>query len=90
MHILQTNTFQKKVKRLYSFEKKHLDEAVKIIIKNPLSGSQKSSDLSNLRVYKFKIKHQLMLLGYISESKSKTITLIALGSHENFYRDIKR
>ncbi len=90
MQILQTNIFKKRVKRLHFFEKKCLDKAVQTIIKEPFSGTQKSSDLSNLRVYKFKIKHQLMLLGYVFNAKAKKITLISLGGHENFYRDIKR
>ncbi|MBF4426861.1 type II toxin-antitoxin system RelE/ParE family toxin, partial [Vibrio anguillarum] len=46
-------------------------------------------DLSFLRVYKFKMVKQLTLLGYSYQDGTVTLELIALGAHENFYRDIK-
>ena len=90
MKVLQTNTFGRKVKRLHHTEKKKLDTAIKLILKDPFLGEVKKSDLAGIRVYKFKIQYQLMLLGYIFNSKKKTITLLAFASHENFYRDLKR
>ena len=53
-------------------------------------GEQKKGDLRFLRVYKFKMVKQLTLLGYSYENNSIVLELIALGSHENFYRDIKK
>jgi len=88
--ILQTPTFRKTVKRLKPAQKKELDAAVKALIAKPLLGEQKKGDLGFLRVYKFKINKQLMLLGYSFNEGSLTLELLALGSHENFYRDIKR
>ncbi|MEH6617911.1 MAG: type II toxin-antitoxin system RelE/ParE family toxin, partial [Porticoccus sp.] len=46
--------------------------------------------LAFLRVYKFKMNKQLTLLGYSFDDGTLTLELMALGSHENFYRDIKR
>uniref|UniRef100_UPI001562951A type II toxin-antitoxin system RelE/ParE family toxin n=1 Tax=Vibrio fujianensis TaxID=1974215 RepID=UPI001562951A len=46
-------------------------------------------DLSFLRVYKFKMVKQLTLLGYSYQDSTVTLELITLGSHENFYRDVK-
>jgi len=43
-----------------------------------------------LRVYKFKMNNQLTLLGYGFDDNTLILELMALGSHENFYRDIKR
>ena len=40
-------------------------------------------------VYKFKMVKQLTLLGYSYEDGTVTLELIALGAHENFYRDVK-
>jgi mRNA-degrading endonuclease RelE of RelBE toxin-antitoxin system len=88
--ILQTPTFRKTVKRLKPAQKKELDAAVKALIAKPLLGEQKKGGLGFLRVYKFKINKQLMLLGYSFNEGSLTLELLALGSHENFYRDIKR
>ena len=59
-------------------------------MENPLSGEQKKGDLLFLRVCKFKMVKQLTLLGYSYEDDSVTLELIALGSHENFYRDVKK
>ncbi|MEA3381391.1 type II toxin-antitoxin system RelE/ParE family toxin, partial [Alteromonas australica] len=42
------------------------------------------------RVYKFKMVKQLTLLGYSYEDGTVILELIALGSHENFYRDVKK
>ncbi len=56
----------------------------------PLLGEQKKGDLSYLRVYKFKMVNQLTLLGYSFDDGELVLQLITLGSHENFYRDLKR
>lgn len=87
--VLQTPTFKKAVKKLHQNQKKDLDKAVKELIENPLLGDQKKGDLAFLRVYKFKMNKQLTLLGYSYENGTVTLELMALGSHENFYRDIK-
>jgi len=87
--VLQTPTFKKAVKKLHQNQKKDLDKAVKELIEDPLLGEQKKGDLSFLRVYKFKMHKQLTLLGYSYQDGKVTLELMALGSHENFYRDIK-
>ena len=88
--VLQTPTFKKAVKKLHKNQKKELDKVVKSLMEDPLLGEQKKGDLLFLRVYKFKMVKQLTLLGYSYEDNSIVLELIALGSHENFYRDIKR
>lgn len=87
--VLQTPSFKKTVKKLHQNQKADLDNAVKALIENPLLGEQKKGDLSFLRVYKFKMVNQLTLLGYNHQDGTITLELIALGAHENFYRDIK-
>ena len=87
--VVQTPTFKKAVKKLHQNQKADLDKAVKKLIDNPLLGDQKKGDLAFLRVYKFKMTKQLTLLGYSYQDGTVTLELIALGSHENFYRDIK-
>jgi len=87
--VVQTPTFQKVVKKLHANQKQDLDKAVKAIMAEPTLGERKKGDLAFLRVYKFKMTKQLTLLGYSYEDGSIILELIALGSHENFYRDIK-
>lgn len=89
-YILQTPTFKKAVKKLKPNQKKDLDNAVKELVEDPLLGEQKRGDIAFLRVYKFKMVKQLTLLGYSYDEGVLTLELMALGSHENFYRDIKR
>ncbi|MEH0667919.1 type II toxin-antitoxin system RelE/ParE family toxin [Vibrio scophthalmi] len=88
--VLQTPSFKKAVKKLHKNQKTDLDNAIRELLKDPYLGEQKKGDLSFLRVHKFKMVKQLTLLGYSYEDGTVTLELIALGSHENFYRDIKR
>ncbi len=88
--VLQTPTFKKAVKKLYKNQKEDLDEAIKQLMADPLLGEQKKGDLAFLRVYKFNMVKQLTLLGYSYEDGTVTLELMALGSHENFYRDLKK
>jgi mRNA-degrading endonuclease RelE of RelBE toxin-antitoxin system len=88
--VLQTPTFKKAVKKLQPIQKRDLDSAIKTLMKDPKLGEQKKGDLVFLRVYKFKMNKQLILLGYSYNEGKLVLELMALGSHENFYRDVKR
>jgi len=87
--IVQTPSFKKAVKKLKSNQKKDLDTAIKKLVANTDLGEQKKGDLSFLKVYKFKMTKQLTLLGYSFDSGNLTLVFLALGTHENFYRDLK-
>ena len=90
MEILQTTSFRRAVKKLHKNQKADLDEAVKVIMDSPDIGEDKVGDLAGVSVYKFKMIKQLTLLAYRYEEEKIVLTLLALGSHENFYRDLKR
>ena len=87
---LQTPIFKKSVKKLHKNQKQDLDEAIKALMKVPLSCAPKKGGLAFLRVYKFKMAKRLTLPSYSYENDTVVLELIALGSHENFYRDIKQ
>lgn len=89
-HVVQTPTFKKAVKKLKTNQKQELDVAVKALMAKPRLGEQKKGDLAFLRVYKFKMNKQLTLVGYSFNDGTLTLELMALGTHENFYRNIKR
>ncbi len=89
-NVLQTSSFKKAVKKLHKNQKADLDNAVRELIEDPLLGELKKGDLSFMRVHKFKMVKQLTLLGYSYEDGTVVLELIALGSHENFYRDTKK
>lgn len=88
-HLLQSPSFKKAVKKLHPNQKNDLDDAVKRLVNNPELGEQKKGDLAYLRVYKFKMIKQQVLLGYSYQEDELILELLALGSHENFYRDLK-
>ncbi len=88
--IKQTNSFKKTVKKLSKQHKAILDQVVRVLVNNPELGDRKKGDLDFLRVYKFKLSNQEVLLGYLYEENEITLTLLKLGSHENFYRDLKQ
>ena len=88
IQVFQTPLFSKIKKKLKKNQIKDLDNAVREIIKNPEIGEQKKGDLSDVWVYKFRMVDRENLLAY--QWDAKTRTLISLGVHENFYRDIKK
>jgi addiction module RelE/StbE family toxin len=89
MRILLSPRFSKQLKKLHQSEKKVLDKQVLKISETPNIGDPKVGDLAGIYIYKFKIKDQQWLLAYEIESKN-SITLLMLGAHENFYRDLKK
>ena len=89
MRILVTPTFERAVKKLHRQQKAELDMAVRGIIDDSEIGEVKVGDLAGIRVHKFRMGNQLCLLAYrILDEDS--IKLLTVGSHENFYRDLKR
>ena len=90
MEVLQTNRFKKAYKKLHPNQVAEVNKAIKAIINDPEIGEQKKGSLSWLRVYKFKVLGQLTLLGYSVETTGRIVlTLVDIGSHENFYRDLQ-
>ena len=90
MNIVQTRVFRRSVKKLHKNQKQDLDLAIKVIVDDPGIGEMKIGDLAGIQVYKFKMVNQLTLLAYKYEDETITLTLLDLGSHENFYRDLKK
>jgi len=87
MEILQTPSFNRKVKKLHTNKRKELEQAIRNIVSNPALGKAKTGDLHGICVYKFRMLNQLSLLAY--QYNASQLILVALGSHENFYRAIK-
>jgi len=88
MNIVQTPYFRRFYKKLHSKEKKLVNNAIKKVIEKPSCGELKKGDLAGIRVYKFKVLDQQFLMAY--EHKKDKLFLLALGVHENFYRDMKK
>ena len=86
--VTQSTVFARAYKKLHQQQKQDVDKAVEVIVSDPLAGEAKRGDLAGVYVFKFKSQNQLVLLAY--EFDPKTRHLLLLGSHENFYRELKR
>ena len=89
MRIFVTPTFVRAAKKLHRLQKEELDTAVKTVADDAQIGEEKVGDLAGIRVYKFRMGNQLCLLSYRVLDED-SIKLLTVGSHENFYRDLKR
>ncbi len=88
MEIFQSLEFRKAYKKLHGNVKQIVNDEIRKVIANPLIGTEKKQDLRGVYVHKFKIKTHQYLLAYTFDPK--TMTLLMLGVHENFYRDLKK
>ena len=82
-----TSSFKKAFKKLDKPIKKIVEAGLAEIKKKPDIGRQKSGDLSELFVHKVKFKSQQLLIAYQYDESSGLF--VAVGFHENFYRDLK-
>ena len=88
--VYQTRTFEKAINKLDDPVRDLVDEQIDLIIDNPEIGTLKKGDLSHVRVHKFKINNEQTLLGYNWNEGKVTLTLLSIGPHENFYRNMKK
>jgi len=86
--ISQMPAFKKSYKKLHRAHKNIVNDAIKLVVSDPEVGEQKKGDLAGVYIYKFKINKQEVLLAYEWDPGERV--LVALGMHENFYRDLKR
>ena len=80
------NRIKKKFPLLF---RKKLNEIEDKIAINPLLGEEKKIDLKGIRIHKFKLFDQQSLLAYQVDKDKKEVIFVAVGGHENFYRDLK-
>ena len=88
--IQQTRRFARQYKKLHDNVAADVDAAVVEVGNHPSIGERKKGDLADLYVHKFRSQGQLYLLGYTLDDGVRLVYLEAIGSHENFYRDLKR
>ncbi len=88
MRIIASNHFLKFKKKSPKKLQLEIDNQVKKIIEDPETGEQKKGNLKGIRVHKFTYGHQLLLLSY--EVSENVLWLYTIGSHENFYKKLKK
>ena len=87
MKILQSRSFERKVKIFTKRQKSILDVEIRKIMDKPSIGSEKKGDLRGVYVHKFKLQAVQYLLSY--KFLGNDLVLIMIGPHENYYRDLK-
>lgn len=85
MKIIQSRSFEQRVKKFNKAQKVILDEQIKMVLENPNFGDEKKGNLSEVYVHKFKIKTIQYLLAY--RFNEEQLELIMIGPHQNYYRD---
>ena len=88
--VVQAPRFGRSKKRLPAAAQLQIDEAVKGLLADPLSGEPKIGALKGVRVIKFKVGPQQVLLAYQFDAKRKLIEVLDVGPHENFYRELQK
>ncbi|TNF53243.1 MAG: type II toxin-antitoxin system RelE/ParE family toxin [Gammaproteobacteria bacterium] len=84
----QRPSFKRVYKKLHPNQRAAVHAAIREILADPSLGAEKKGDLAGVRVYKFDCVHQQFLLAYLTTEATRT--LLAVGPHENFYRDLKQ
>ncbi len=87
MKVIQSRSFERKVRRFKKQQKKGLDKEIQRVIDNPAVGQEKKGDLQGVYVHKFKIHSLQYLLSY--RLVGENLELIMIGPRENYYRDLK-
>lgn len=90
MKVIEKAEFKRAAKKLHDNQRTDLENAVAEIVSNIKVGKSKVGDLHGIKVHKFRMVGQMTLIAYTYEDEVLTLTLLAFGSHENFYRDLKR
>ncbi|EGT4280990.1 type II toxin-antitoxin system RelE/ParE family toxin [Cronobacter sakazakii] len=90
IEVFQTRRFEKALDKLPESLRAEVEDEVDRIIQEPEIGELKKGDLSFLRVHKFRLNNQLMLLGYCWVENKLELYMLSIGSHENFYQEQKQ
>jgi len=90
IEVYQSRRFEKAFDALTEQEQKSVDDEIERIIDNPEIGERKKGDLSYVWVHKFFMAKQQYLLAYSWQDEKLTIYLLSLGTHENYYNELKR
>ena len=85
-----TPLFRRRKKKAARPLQEAIDTAARSILTNPLIGEPKVGVLKGVRVYKFTHQDLQYLVAYQLETRKRAIQFLAVGPHENFYRDLQR
>jgi hypothetical protein len=88
MNALYKSAFRKFIKKQSRGLQLAIEDETEVIIGNPYIGEAKKGALSGFRVHKFVFQKQEYLTAY--KLQKDCIIFYLTGTHENFYRELKR
>jgi len=88
MEIFYKSPFRKFVKKQTRPFQLVIEDEIEKIVQNPKIGTTKKGHLSGFQIHKFTFKLQEILIAY--RIREANMVFYMIGSHENFYRDLKR
>jgi hypothetical protein len=80
--------FRKFVKKQTRPLQLSIEDEIEKILEDPAIGESKKGDLMGFRVHKFNFKKQRLLISY--KVSPNEMLFYMVGSHENFYRNLKK
>ncbi len=88
--VIQAPRFARAKRRLPAKAQLAVDDAIREIVKDPLSGEPKTGALKGVHVVKFKIGPQQLLLAYQFDARRNVVEVLDVGPHETFYRELQK
>ena len=88
MKLLYKSAFRKFVKKQTRPLQLAIEDEIEKIARNPAVGETKIAYLQGFQVHKFKFQRQALLIAY--RATESDILFYLIGTHENFYRELKR
>ena len=88
--VVQAPRFAKSKRRLPDQAQIIVDEQVRKLLEEPLAGEPKAGAIKGVRVIKFKIGPQQLLLACQFDERRNVIEVLEVGPHENSCRDLQR
>ena len=87
--------FAQYVKKAHKPLQLAIEDAVELVCESPEIGELKVGDLAGIRVYKFRFNRQEYLVAYRPPGKDSLLEFLIIdfyqmGSHENFYKELKQ
>lgn len=88
MEVLFKPPFRKFVKKQSRALQLAIEDRIDEILAHPECGERKTGDLAEIYVYKFTFQKQLFLIAY--RMSQDVLMCYMIGTHENFYQQLKR
>jgi len=88
--LIEENIAKRTLRKLDQDKRKVYEDQIAKIRDNPFIGQMKTGPLKGIRVLNFNYKGSIESIAYRLDTKNHIITLLYYGTHENFYKRLRR